>query len=169
MKEKEIIIKIKSCRIDELSATDRRLVDLAREATRSSLAIYSKFHVGAAILMANGEIVVGSNQENAAYPSGTCAERTAAYYASSRYPGVAMKKIAVAAWTREGRPDNLAWEDYFQALPISPCGACRQALLEYEHLYGPVEVLLYGRDEVYIIPSIADLLPFSFTEFGIGE
>lgn len=166
MKEKDIIIKMKSCSPDELSESDRRLIELAREATRSSLAIYSKFHVGAAILMANGEIVVGSNQENAAYPSGMCAERTAAYYASARYPGVAMKKIAIAAWTREGRPENLEWQDYFQAHPISPCGACRQALLEYEHLYGPIEVLLYGRDEVLVIPSISDLLPFSFTEFG---
>lgn len=166
MKEKDILIKVRSCSLDELSEADRHLVKLAREATRSSLAQYSEFHVGAAILMDNGEIVVGSNQENAAYPSGTCAERTAAYYASARYPGVPMKKIAIAAWTRKGRPANLGWDDYFQAPPISPCGACRQALLEYEHLYGPIEVILYGRDEVLLLPSISSLLPLSFTEFG---
>ncbi|MDE6272100.1 MAG: cytidine deaminase [Muribaculaceae bacterium] len=165
MQQKEITIKIKSVTLDELSAQDRELVEKAREATRTSLATYSEFHVGAAILMDNGEIVVGSNQENAAYPSGLCAERTAAFYASARYPGVPMKKIAVAAWTEKGRPENLPWEEYFQALPISPCGACRQSLLEYEHRYGPIEVILYGRDEIFILPSIASLLPFSFTEF----
>ena len=166
MKEKEINIKLKSCSIDELSTADRRLVELAKEATRTSLAPYSEFHVGAAILMDNGEIVSGSNQENVAYPSGTCAERTTAYYASARFPGVPMKKIAIAAWTRKGRPEALQWEDYFQALPISPCGACRQALLEYEHMYGNIEVILYGRDEIFILPSIASLLPLSFVEFG---
>ncbi len=169
MKEKDITVKIKSCSLEELDAVDRRLVEMAKESTRTSLAIYSHFHVGAAVLMDNGEIVAGSNQENAAYPSGTCAERTAAFYASARYPGVPMKKIAVAAWTKDGRPEGLDWEDYFQALPISPCGACRQSLLEYEHLYGPIEVLLYGRDEIYILPSVASLLPLSFTEFGVGD
>lgn len=165
MKEKEIVIRMKSCRLDELDAADRHLVEEAKEATRRSLATYSKFHVGAAILMDNGEIVTGSNQENAAYPSGTCAERTAAYYASARYPGVPMKKIAIAAWTSEGAPEGLPYEDYFQMSPISPCGACRQALLEYEKLYGDIEVLLYGREEVLVLPSIKSLLPFSFTEF----
>ena len=165
MKEKEILIKVKSCAYDELSAADRHLVDCAKEATRTSLATYSKFHVGAAILMDNGEIVTGSNQENAAYPSGLCAERTTCFYASAHYPGVPMRKIAIAAYTEEGRPAGLDWEDYFQAAPIAPCGACRQSLLEYEHLYGPIEVILYGRDEILIFPSVASLLPLSFTEF----
>lgn len=169
MKEKDITLRLKSCNLDELDAADRHLVELAKEATRNSLATYSHFHVGAAILMDNGEIVTGANQENAAYPSGTCAERTAAFYASARYPGVPMKKIAIAAWTKDGRQEGLTWEDYFQGMPISPCGACRQALLEYEHLYGPIEVLLYGRDEIFILPSISSLLPLSFTEFGTGE
>jgi cytidine deaminase len=165
MKEKEIVIRYAQCAYDELPEADRRLVDAAREATRNSLATYSGFHVGAAILMANGEIVSGANQENAAYPSGTCAERTACFYASARYPGVAMLKIAVAAWTRDHACPEATWEECFQALPISPCGACRQALLEYERMYGPIEVLLYGREGVYIFPSVGALLPFSFTEF----
>lgn len=165
MKEKEIIIRMKSCTLDQLSTADRTLVVLAMDATHNSLATYSKFHVGAAILMANGEIVTGANQENAAYPSGTCAERTAAFYASARFPGVAMKKIAIAAWTKEGKPADLPYDEYFQLAPISPCGACRQALLEYESLYGPIEVLLYGRSEILILPSVSSLLPISFTEF----
>lgn len=155
MKIKKIETEIKVYDYDELNAADRELVDAAKQMTGSSYAPYSKFHVGAAIRLADGTIVTGANQENAAYPSGTCAERTACFYASARYPGVAMKKIAVAART----------EGEFQKSPISPCGACRQALAEYEHLYGPMEVLLYGTDAVYVLPSVASLLPLTFTEF----
>lgn len=165
MKEFRITTLVRECSIDELSKEDRELVEAAKDATRTSYAVYSKFHVGAAICMADGTIVKGSNQENAAYPSGLCAERTAAFYASASHPGIAMKKIAIAAWTKSDRPENLEWEDYFQSNPISPCGACRQALLEYETAYGPIEVILYGREKTYILPSISSLLPFSFTEF----
>lgn len=165
MKEFRITTLVRECSIDELSKEDHELVEAAKDATRTSYAVYSKFHVGAAIRMADGTIVKGSNQENAAYPSGLCAERTAAFYASAAHPGIAMKKIAIAAWTKSNRPDNLEWEDYFQSNPISPCGACRQALLEYETAYGPIEVILYGREKTYILPSISSLLPFSFTEF----
>lgn len=155
MKTIRLETEVKAYAYDELSDEDRRLVDEAKRMTATSYAPYSRFHVGAAILMADGSVATGSNQENAAYPSGTCAERTAAYHASAVKPGVAMKKIAVAAWTG-GR---------FQGRPISPCGACRQALAEYERLYGPIEVLLYGEECVYILPSVASLLPLTFTEF----
>lgn len=172
MKEKEIKITLIETTLEELDPQDRHLVEEARQATRRSLATYSGFHVGAAILMDNGEIVAGANQENAAYPSGTCAERSACFYASARYPGVPMRKIAIAAWTTNhadakdpAEMTEKEWESFFQALPISPCGACRQALLEYEHMYGAIEVILYGRDKTYILPSIASLLPLSFTEF----
>lgn len=155
MNIKTITTEIKVYDYDELSETDRNLVDIAKKMTESGYAPYSKFKVGAAILLDNGEIVRGANQENVAYPSGTCAERTACYQASALFPGVAFKKIAIAAWTR----------GEFQLKPISPCGACRQALAEYETLYGPIEVILYGKDCTYILPSIAALLPLSFTEF----
>lgn len=155
MKTIRLETEVKAYAYDELSDDDRRLVDEAKRMTATSYAPYSRFHVGAAILMADGSVATGSNQENAAYPSGTCAERTAAYHASAVKPGVAMKKIAVAAWTG-GR---------FQGRPISPCGACRQALAEYEKLYGPIEVLLYGEECVYVLPSVASLLPLTFTEF----
>lgn len=155
MRTEKIVTEIKVMDYDELPASDRELVDVAKDMTSASYAPYSKFHVGAAIRMAGGAIVRGSNQENAAYPSGTCAERTACYQASALYPGEAMSKIAIAAGTG----------GEFQRRPISPCGACRQALLEYETLYGPIEVILYGADEVYVLPSVASLLPFCFSEF----
>ena len=163
MKDLEIKILINECDYSDLSARDAELIACAKEATRRSYAPFSKYHVGAAILLDNGKIVEGSNQENAAYPSGTCAERTAAFYASSANPGVPFRKIAIAAWTDPGSGKN--WEEGFQKLPVSPCGGCRQALLEYEHLYGDIRVLLYGRDKIYILPSIKSLLPLAFTDF----
>lgn len=165
MKEYEIKTKVREYGIDELDGGERKLVEIAREMTRSSYAPYSKFHVGAAIELEDGEIVKGSNQENAAYPSGTCAERTACYQASALHPGKAMKRIAIAAWTREGHDEGDSWEDCFQEKPIAPCGACRQALLEYETLYGDIEVLLYGKRGVLKLASVKELLPLAFTEF----
>lgn len=165
MKDLDIHIKARSYRYDELPKSDRALIDRAKHATFGSYTPYSHFNVGAAIAMANGETVEGSNQENAAYPSGTCAERTTAYYASARYPGVAMKTIAIAARCPDNFPKGTPDGECFQLRPISPCGACRQALLEYEHLYGPIRVLLYGAEEVYEFPSVASLLPYCFTDF----
>ena len=160
MKEKKIEITYKSVAPDELSAEDQELISKAKGMTYRSYAPYSRFNVGAAIRMADGSIVCGSNQENAAYPSGICAERNACWQASALNPGMAMKKIAIAARNVSSDPDAT-----FQSAPISPCGACRQALLEYEHLYGSIETILFGADNIYIFPSISSLLPFSFTEF----
>lgn len=157
MKDLDIIIPIKVASVDDLSASDRRLVELAREATYRSYSPYSHFAVGAAIELDNGQTVTGSNQENVAYPSGTCAERTAAYYASATYPDARFKTIAIAARDTDGK---------FVNAPIAPCGACRQALLEYETLAGHnVRVILTGVNELYILPSVKSLLPFAFTEF----
>lgn len=152
MKRKKIETEIRIYDMEELPEADRELVEVAKEMTGMSYAPYSKFNVGAAIRMADGRIVRGSNQENAAYPSGTCAERTACFQASALYPGVGMKKIAIAARTGGEFLDD----------PISPCGACRQALAEYERLYGPIEVLLYGTAGVYVLPSVGSLLPLVF-------
>ncbi|WP_367950285.1 cytidine deaminase, partial [uncultured Duncaniella sp.] len=105
----------------------------------------------------NGETVTGSNQENAAFPSGTCAERTACYYAHSRHPDSRFTAIAIAARGTDGEE---------LAQPIAPCGACRQALLEYETLAGrDVKVILTARDKVYILPSVRSTLPLAFSEF----
>lgn len=161
MKEKEIRTLIKVYKEYELNEDDRRLVEVAKKMTYKSYAPYSRFHVGAAILMDNGEIVTGANQENAAYSSGTCAERSACFYASATYPGVPMRKIAIAA-----RNVGTGGTDApFQSNPISPCGSCRQSLLEYEAAYGDIEVMLYGADEIYVLPSVKSLMPLSFTEF----
>lgn len=165
MNTNKIEITYKVCGISELPEEDRRLIEKAKEMSFRSYAPYSRFHVGAAILMSDGSIATGSNQENAAYPSGICAERNACWHASSAKPGMAMKKIAVAARNTSAFPPDESDKAPFQASPISPCGACRQALLEYEKLYGPMEVLLFGEKETYVFPSVSSILPFSFTEF----
>ena len=157
MKELTITIPVIEAGIDELPARERGLVDAARQATFRSYSHYSHFSVGAAILLDNGEIVTGSNQENAAYPSSLCAERTACYYAHSRWPEAGFTAIAIAARGTDGKET---------AEPVSPCGACRQALLEYETLAGhDVRVILAGRDKVYILPSVRSTLPLAFSEF----
>ncbi|WP_290371650.1 cytidine deaminase [uncultured Muribaculum sp.] len=157
MKELQITTPIVVMQYDELDPTDRSLVDAARQATFRAYSPYSHFSVGAAILLDNGETVTGSNQENAAYPSSLCAERTAAYYAHSRYPDAKFMTIAIAARETSGNEIKM---------PISPCGACRQALLEYETLASHnVKVILAGAGECYILPSVKSLMPLSFTEF----
>lgn len=157
MKEFNISIPVIEVRMDELDTADRRLVEDAREATSRAYAPYSHFHVGAAILLDNGEIVTGANQENAAYPSGTCAERATCFYAHSRWPEARFQAIAIAARGTDGQ---------FVTDPVAPCGACRQALLEYETLAGhDVRVLLAGRDKIFILPSVRATLPLAFSEF----
>lgn len=157
MKEFEIVIPVKAVTFDELNETDRKLVELARQATERSYAPYSHFRVGAAILLSNGEIVTGANQENVAYPSGTCAERTACYYAHATYPDATFKTIAIAARDTTGNEITR---------PVAPCGACRQALLEYETLAGEnVKVILVGANDIYILPSVSATLPLAFTDF----
>lgn len=142
----------------ELTDAQRGLVDLARQYTFNSYSPYSHFSVGAAIRLDNGEVVCGANQENAAFPSGTCAERSACYSAGARFPGAKFESIAIAARGVDGEPT---------VAPCAPCGACRQALLEYEVLAGhDVEVLLVGRDVIYRLPSVKSLLPLAFTEIN---
>ena len=152
---RDLIIQahVKVCRYDELGKEDQALIDQAKEATRRSYAPYSRFCVGAAALLGNGEIICGSNQENAAFPSGLCAERTTLFYANSRYPDQPVLKLAVAARTEKDFIDQ----------PIPPCGACRQVVLETEKRYGrSMQILLYGKKEIYIFEGIRDLLPLSF-------
>lgn len=157
MKNREIIVPLVELDYSEMPPVMQRLVDEARQATFRSYAPYSRFSVGAAVLLDNGEIVAGSNQENAATPSSLCAERTAAYYAHSRYPDARFVAVAIAARGTDGNEVEH---------PISPCGACRQALLQYETLAGKgVEVLLAGRSAIYRLPSVKSLLPLAFTEF----
>lgn len=157
MKEVELKTVIQECQMDELSAEDRQLVEQAIEATRRSYAPYSHFHVGAAVRLENGEIVIGCNQENAAYPSGLCAERTALFAAGALYPNVPVKVLAVAA---RGTDGEMTEE------PTGPCGSCRQVIIESEtRAKHPIRILLYGRRCVYIIDGIRQLMPLTFSEF----
>lgn len=157
MHEIDILTKIISKSYAELDATERRAVDAVVKAIEGSYAPYSRFRVGAAIVLDNGEMVTGANQENVAFPSGTCAERTACYYAGAHYPGTGFSLIAIAARGTDGE---------LTSTPTAPCGACRQALLEYETLSGhDVPVLLVGRDQIYRLPSVKSLLPLCFSEF----
>lgn len=166
MKERQIVALLKEYKPDELPAEYKDLVEAAKAATDRAHAPYSKFHVGAAIRLANGEIVSGANQENAAFSSGTCAERSACFYAAAQHPGVAFRQIAIAAFAEpSGYSLTKNPVHGFQETPISPCGSCRQALLEYEAMYGDIEVILYGDEAVYVLPSIKSLMPLSFTEF----
>lgn len=155
MKTFDITTAVEQLHESELAPDELELVDLARKSTFRSYAPYSKFSVGAAVRLSDGHTVCGANQENVAFPSGTCAERTAAFYAHAQYPDAAFCAIAIAARGVDGLP---------LADPISPCGACRQVLLQYELLAGhDVEVLLVGRDYIYRLPSVRALLPLAFT------
>ena len=143
--------------MDELTDEERKLVEVAIDSTRHSYAPYSRFHVGAAILLANGATLPGCNQENAAFPAGLCAERSAIFAAGAQHPDVPVKMIAIAARDTSG---ELTQE------PVSPCGTCRQVMIETETRYGrPLRILLYGTKNVYRIEGIKTLMPLSFTEF----
>ena len=155
MKHLKIEINYDFVSESELSAEDQELVTRAKEATKNSYANYSHFYVGAALRLENGEIIIGANQENAAFPSGLCAERTAVFAAQAQHPEQSIKTLAIAARNANG----------FLKEPISPCGPCRQVILEVEDRYKqPVRILLYGTDGVYVIDSVKDLLPFCFVD-----
>lgn len=157
MRKITISTEIIAVTYDELNDEERLLIDFARDANKRSYAPYSKFCVGAAIKLDNGEIITGANQENVAYPSGTCAERSACFYAHARFPDANFKAIAIAA--RDGSGNEVT-------TPISPCGACRQSLLEYETLSGKnIKVILAGASEIYIAESVKALLPLAFVDF----
>jgi cytidine deaminase len=139
--------------IEQMNPEDRELAQAAINATKHSYAPYSKFNVGAAVMLEDGEIITGSNQENAAYPSGLCAERTAMFYASANRPDKAMTKIAVAA----GQDGKLCDS------PATPCGACRQVMAQYQTKGGRnMEIILVGGKKIWKFEKVDDILPFIF-------
>ncbi len=154
MKQINLITKITVYSYEECTEIEKNLIDAAKQATFSAYAPYSEFHVGAALLLENGKIITGNNQENAAYPSGLCAERTAVFYANAQYPDQKIKTIAIAAHYNGDFTDDL----------ISPCGSCRQVLLEVESRYdSPVKIMMYNKKgEVYVAESMSSLMPLSF-------
>ncbi|HZF63872.1 MAG TPA: cytidine deaminase [Chitinophagaceae bacterium] len=141
--------------IDELPEDKQQLLSKAREITAQAYAPYSKFQVGAIAELENGQLVQGSNQENASYPVGLCAERVLLASASSLYPRIPIKKIAISYTSEHQKSDH----------PISPCGICRQSLQEYEgRISQQVQLILGGMEgPVYVIDSASRLLPLAFT------
>jgi cytidine deaminase len=157
MKDLEFKTTILLAQMKELTVTEQTLLQKAIESTHHSYAPYSHFHVGAALLLGNGEIVLGCNQENASFPAGICAERSAIFAAGAKYPDEPVVMLAIAARNSLGE----LLDD-----PISPCGICRQVILETESRFNqPIRILLYGHKHIYVIDSIKQLMPLSFSEF----
>lgn len=142
-------------KFDELDDESKLLVNKAMEATNNSYSPYSNFRVGAALKLEDGSVVIGANQENAAFSVTMCAERSAIFNAQSNHPELAITSIAIAARNVEGLVKT----------PVSPCGSCRQVILEMEHRYKRnIRILLCGKDGIYVANSIKDLLPLSFVD-----
>ncbi|MDR3651565.1 MAG: cytidine deaminase [Paludibacter sp.] len=153
MQRKTIETNLSIYKFDELEESKQELIHKAKEQVNKAYAPYSGFFVGAAVELENGEIFAGSNQENSAYPSGLCAERIAMFYANAQYPDVAVKSIAIAAFTNG---------NYLQE-PITPCGSCRQVLLESEMRFEKdITILLYGTKYVFVLENVKQLLPLCF-------
>ena len=155
MTEREIRISYQEYdSVDELNPEDRELAAEAIAAMQGAYAPYSHFHVGAAVRMSNGQIVRGANQENAAFPSGLCAERTAMFAAGARYPDKEMVSIALAG----GVMGRLAKE------PATPCGACRQVMAQYQAKSGkPMSVIMISADKIWKFAKVDDILPLIFS------
>lgn len=155
MKNIQLEINIKHYALDELPADEQDLVSTAIKATDNSYAKYSNFRVGAALLLKDGSMVIGANQENAVFPLGLCAERTAIFAAQAQRPDQPILKLAIAARNVNG----------LMAMPVTPCGSCRQVILEMEERYGqPIRILLYGTQGVYAVDTVKDLLPLCFVD-----
>ena len=154
MRTKELrILVYEYSNVLDLPLSDQQLVFEAREASKKAYAPYSGFSVGAAILLSNEKIIIGNNQENAAFPNGLCAERVALFYANANYPKVPVKAVAITASNKNGLIDG----------PVSPCGSCRQALMETEVRYKlPIRLILDGKQKIQVFEGTGNLLPFAF-------
>ncbi len=152
--KKEIIAK-KYTQRNELPEKMFRLLELAEESMKKAYAIYSGFSVGAAVLLENGEIICGNNQENSAYPSGLCAERVALFYASAKFPGIPMKALAISAMSEKSK----------LSAPVFPCGGCRQVMVEYEKKQKEDMQLFFSAhhlDTVISFDNATVLMPYEF-------
>ncbi|HNT79283.1 MAG TPA: cytidine deaminase [Bacteroidia bacterium] len=147
--------------LNELNNSDASLFEAAIQAANTAYAPYSKFQVGAAVLLESGVIVKGSNQENAAYPSGLCAERVALFAAGSQYPGIKVKSIAV---TVKGLNETISE-------PVSPCGDCRQVMAEFEHRFNSEIRLIMPAENgsILVCRNVRSLLPFMFNSDHLKE
>jgi cytidine deaminase len=153
MEEKKIELSVQIFRTEELSPADNRLRKAAIRAAGRAYAPYSRLQVGAVALLRDGTVVEGNNQENVAYPSGSCAERVALFHAGASFPEIPVLSLAVIA-----RKEGIIQKT------VAPCGACRQVILETERRYGTaIRILLCGRDHTIVVASAKDLLPFAFS------
>lgn len=145
--------------LEDLDAESKYITHKAKDALHHAYAPYSKFLVGAAVLLENGTVVTGTNQENAAYPSGMCAERVAIYAAAAQHPDMRIMKIAVVAKRKSGK----------EIVPATSCGSCRQVMLEYEvHQKTPIEIIMQNQEHKWVkAPSAESLLPFCFTKSSL--
>ena len=159
MSEKQLIIHYEEfASVGEMTPEDQELVAMALEAQKGSYSPYSRFQVGAALRLADGTIIKGANQENAAYPSGLCAERTALFYAGANYPDVAADSLAIA-----GSDKGVLCES-----PASPCGACRQVMAETQKRFGrPLKTIWVGSKRIRKFQSVDDILPFIFDSLKV--
>ena len=144
----------------ELEPCEQKLIEVASQVAQNAYAPYSAFMVGAALLLSNGVIVKGANVENAAFPSGICAEQNAIAAAVSNYPSEKPIALAIAAYTSDG----------LTAEPVSPCGKCRQVIAEEEAKNrNEIKIILYGKNKIVIIEGIKNLLPFQFNKTNIAK
>ena len=144
----------------EFSELEKALINKAKAAAAKAYAPYSKFNVGACVLLENNELIEANNQENAAYPSGMCAERNAIFYANGKFPEAAVKTMAITASNANG----------IVPTPVPPCGSCRQVMLETEMRFKkPIKVILIGREKIQVIENVSQLLPLNFVKENLNE
>ena len=143
--------------VNDLEPAEIDMLKMAKAAALKAYAPYSGFKVGAAVLLENDEIIIGSNQENAAFPSGCCAERVAMNHANATFPNTPVRSIIIVA-SQNGK---------FLSQPVSPCGTCRQVIMEIQHRFNhPIRVIMFGEELIRILPDGINLLPFPFEEIG---
>ncbi len=161
MKQYEIKINLQEYQsVEDFTDEEQTVIKSALETKDKAYAKYSHFKVGAAVLLENGEIITGNNQENAAFPSGLCAERVALFYANAQFPDVPISLLVVAA----GQNDVLTYE------PATPCGACRQVMLETELRFDkPIKIIMVGQNKIFVLNSVKELLPLSFNPDLLSE
>lgn len=158
MIEKIIETKVSIYKFEELSQEFQQLIEKAKSQVNNAYAPYSGFQVGAAVMLENGEVFGANNQENSAYPSGLCAERVAMFYANAQYPNTPVTALAIAAYTN-GK---------FLTSPVTPCGSCRQVLIETEDRFEKdITVMLYGTEFVYLLENVKQLLPLRFDKSSL--
>lgn len=150
----KLICEYTSVLFSDLSESEQTLIELAKEACNKAHAVYSGFYVGAALRLPDGKVFSGNNQENRAFPSGLCAERTLLNYVNANFPHMHPDVMAIAAKSN----------DVYTLQPVSPCGACLQVISEFEHLWQKeLRIILYGTKEIWLIQGVKNLLPMQFT------